>query len=299
MNKKPKGLGRGLDAIFELEKVNVPAKQSVSTMEEIRVTLISPNPKQPRTHFDEDALEELANSIKILGVIQPVTVKKERDGRFTVISGERRLRASQLAGLETIPAYVREVDDQNLHEMALVENIQRQDLNALEVAISLQRLMDECNLTQDLLSERVGKKRSTIANYMRLLKLPNEVQAAVREEYITMGHAKAIASAPEEQQLAALKKTLKKNLSVRQTEELVRKLNEGAKKKDDTEDEEFPETYGRLVEHLEKFFSQNISIKKGKKGGGRIVIDFDNDMDIDAFIARFEVAAATPEERGH
>ncbi len=288
MNKKPKGLGRGLDAIFELEKVNVPLRQSVSTMEEIAVGLISPNPKQPRTHFDEDALEELANSIKVLGVIQPVTVKKEADGRFTVISGERRLRASQLAGLETIPAYVREVDDQRLHEMALVENIQRQDLNALEVAISLQRLMDECDLTQDLLSERVGKKRSTIANYMRLLKLPHEVQAAVREEYISMGHAKAIASAPEDAQLGMLKKTIKKNLSVRQVEELVKKLNEGGKKAAETDDEEFPESYGRLVEHLEKFFSQNISIKKGKKGGGRIVIDFDDDGDIEAFITRFE-----------
>lgn len=297
MNRKPKGLGRGLDAIFELEKVSVPVKHSVSTMEEIAVTLISPNPKQPRTHFDEDALEELANSIKVLGVIQPVTVKKEADGRFTVISGERRLRASQLAGLETIPAYVREVDDQNLHEMALVENIQRQDLNALEVAISLQRLMDECDLTQDTLSERVGKKRSTIANYMRLLKLPNEVQAAVREEYISMGHAKAIASAPEDSQLWVLKKTIKKNLSVRHVEDLVKKLAEGGKKRAEADDEEFPETYGRLVEHLEKFFSQNISIKKGKKGGGRIVIDFDNDRDIDAFIARFEVAAPTPEER--
>lgn len=288
MNKKPKGLGRGLDAIFELEKVNVPARQSVSTMEEIAVGLISPNPKQPRTHFDEDALEELADSIKVLGVIQPVTVKREAEGRFTVISGERRLRASQLAGLETIPAYVREVDDQRLHEMALVENIQRQDLNALEVAISLQRLMDECELTQDMLSERVGKKRSTIANYIRLLKLPHEVQAAVREEYISMGHAKAIASAPEDVQLGLLKKTIKKNLSVRQVEELVKKLNEGGRHKTVVEDEEFPESYGQLVEHLEKFFSQNISIKKGKKGGGRIVIDFDDDRDIEAFVARFD-----------
>lgn len=288
VNKKPKGLGRGLDAIFELEGRPEPEKKSVSTMEEISVTLISPNPKQPRTLFDEDALEELANSIKVLGVIQPVTVKKENDGRFTIISGERRLRASQLAGLETIPAYVREVDDQRLHEMALVENIQRQDLNAMEVAMSLQRLVEECNLTQDMLSERVGKKRSTIANYMRLLKLPEEVQAAVREEYITMGHAKAIASAPESAQLAMLKKTLKKNLSVRQVEDLVKRLNEERKEDAAHEDEEFPETYGRLVEHLEKFFTQNISIKKGKKGGGRIVIDFDNDRDIERFISRFE-----------
>lgn len=291
MNKKPMGLGRGLDAIFELEGRPAAAKQTVSSMEEIPVALISANPKQPRTHFDEDSLEELADSIKTLGVIQPITVKKEKDGTYTVISGERRLRASRLAGLETIPAYVREVDDQRLHEMALVENIQRQDLNAMEVAMSLQRLIEECNLTQDTLSERVGKKRSTIANYMRLLKLPTEVQAAVREEYISMGHAKAIASAPVDAQLWALKKTLKKNLSVRQTEELVKKLGVGGTKAAAaTDDEEFPENYGRLVEHLEKFFTQNISIKKGKKGGGRIVIDFDSDRDIAAFITRFEQA---------
>lgn len=282
------GLGRGLDAIFELEGRSTPAKsQSVSTMEEIAVELISPNPKQPRTHFDEDALEELANSIKTLGVIQPVTVKRATDGRYTIISGERRLRASQMAGLTSIPAYVREVDDQNLHEMALVENIQRQDLNALEVAISLQRLMDECALTQDMLSERVGKKRSTIANYMRLLKLPNEVQAAVQQEYISMGHAKAIASAPDEHQIAVLKRTLKKNLSVRQTEDMVRRLGDGTTKTV-TADEEFPESYSRLVEHLERLFTQNISIKKGRGGGGKIVIAFDGDNDIEAFIKRFE-----------
>ena len=288
MNKKPIGLGRGLDAIFELERVNAPAKHSVSTMEEIALAQISPNPKQPRTHFDEDALEELADSIKVLGVIQPVTVKREADGRYILISGERRLRASQMAGLETIPAYVREADDQRLHEMALVENIQRQDLNALEVAISLQRLMDECALTQDALSERVGKKRSTIANYLRLLRLPHEVQAAVREEYITMGHAKAIASAAEDAQMGLLKKVLRKGLSVRQTEELVRGADTA--KSGATEEEEFPETYGRLVEHLERLFSQNISIKKGRKGGGKIVIDFDTDAEIEAFLTKFEGA---------
>ncbi|MCL2560701.1 MAG: ParB/RepB/Spo0J family partition protein [Rikenellaceae bacterium] len=286
MNKKPIGLGRGLDAIFELERVNAPTKHSVSTMEEIALAQISPNPKQPRTHFDEDALEELADSIKVLGVIQPVTVKREADGRYILISGERRMRAAQMAGLETIPAYVREADDQRLHEMALVENIQRQDLNALEVAISLQRLMDECALTQDALSERVGKKRSTIANYLRLLRLPHEVQAAVREEYITMGHAKAIASAAEDAQLGLLKKVLRKGLSVRQTEELVRKPDAATIVA--TDEEEFPESYGRLVEHLERLFSQNISIKKGKKGGGKIVIDFDTDADIEAFLTKFE-----------
>lgn len=288
MNKKPKGLGRGLNAIFELENINVPEKKNFTGMEEIAIGMISPNPKQPRTYFDEEALEELADSIRVLGVIQPVTVRKEADGKYIIISGERRWRASQLAGLETIPAYVREATDQALHEMALVENIQRQDLNPIEVAISLQRLIDECELTQDMLSARVGKKRSTIANYMRLLKLPVEIQTAVRDEYITMGHAKAIASAPEESQLGLLKKTIKKNLSVRQIEELVKKMSVKASKTSATEDEEFPETYGKLVEHLEKFFSQDIAIRKDKKGGGKIVIDFATDGDIEAFIRKFE-----------
>lgn len=287
MNAKKQGLGRGLSAIFELENVNAPEKTTVSSMEEIAIANIFPNPKQPRTHFDEDALEELADSIRALGVIQPVTVKKEKDSRYIIISGERRWRASQLAGLTTIPAYIREVDDQNLHEMALVENIQRQDLNAIEVAISMQRLLEECSLTQDTLSSRIGKKRSTIANYMRLLKLPVEVQAAVKDEYISMGHAKAIAAVPDELQLGILKKVLKKSLSVRQTEELAKKLS-GKKSKTAVADEEFPESYGKLVEVLEKYFTQDISIKKGKKGGGKIVIEFADDNDIEQFIGRFE-----------
>ncbi len=291
MNIKNKGLGRGLGAIFELEGQNAPVKHSVSSMEELDIASISPNPKQPRTVFDEDTLEELADSIRALGIIQPITVRKESDGKYIIISGERRWRASQLAGLKTIPAYVREVDDQNLHEMALVENIQRQDLNPIEVALSLQRLIDECNLTQDTLSARVGKKRSTIANYMRLLKLPLEIQSAIKDEYISMGHAKAIASAPESLQIGLLKKTIKKNLSVRQVEELVRKLSEkGSEAQAMEEDAEFPESYGKLVEQLEKFFSQDISIKKGKKGGGKIVIEFADDNDIETFLRKFENA---------
>lgn len=290
MNKNPKGLGRGLGAIFEIEKTLTPkTSKKMASMEELEISLISPNPKQPRTHFDEDALEELADSITTLGVIQPITVKKEDDEHYIIISGERRWRASQLAGLTTIPAYIREVDDQNLHEMALVENIQRQDLNAIEVALSLQRLIDECELTQDVLATRVGKKRSTIANYMRLLKLPVEVQLALQQDIISMGHAKAIASADShEAQLLLLKKTLKKNLSVRQLEDLARKLAEGKPDAEEAEEDEFPQSYTKLVEQLERFFSQNISIKKSKKGGGKIVIDFENDNDINAFIRKFE-----------
>ncbi|MCC8018756.1 MAG: ParB/RepB/Spo0J family partition protein [Rikenellaceae bacterium] len=286
MNAKNKGLGRGLGAIFEIENRNAPTASGKSLTREVAIGEIKPNPKQPRTHFDEAALAELADSIRALGVIQPVTVKKEDDGTFTIISGERRWRAARIAGLETVPAYIREVDDQTLHEMALVENIQREDLNPMEVALSLQRLVDECDLTQESLSERVGKKRSTIANYMRLLRLPVEVQSALREEYITMGHAKAIAGAPEERQVAVLKKTLKKGLSVRQVEELVRRMSEKGTKAGQ-EEEEYPEVYGRLVEQLERYFTQDISIKKNRRGGGRIVIGFNDDEDIRTFIERF------------
>jgi ParB family chromosome partitioning protein len=288
---KQKGLGRGLDAIFESEELTGPkAAKPMAAAGEIAVELISPNPKQPRRHFDEEALEELADSVRVLGVIQPVTVKHEADGRYTIISGERRWRAARMAGLETVPVYVREVDDQGLHEMALVENIQRQDLNAMEVALSLQRLMEECELTQDGLSERVGKKRSTIANYLRLLHLPDEVQLAVKEGFISMGHAKAIASAPGEARLALLKKTVKKGLSVRQTEQLAAaaaaaKPDAAAK----AEEREFPDSYSRLVELLEGVFGSNISIKSSPKGRNKIVIEFTDDKDIERFISKLKI----------
>ena len=288
MSNKSGKLGRGLSAILDTEII-LPEKsrQSVSLMEEIEISLISPNPKQPRSTFDEETLGELADSIRTLGVIQPVTLNRNGE-RYVIISGERRWRASQIAGKSTIPAYIREVDDQAIHEMALVENIQRQDLNAIDVALSLQRLIDECNLTQDQLSGRVGKKRSTIANYMRLLNLPLEVQYAVRDELITMGHAKAIASAPAEEQMGVLRKIIKKGMSVRQAEELVKKLSEDKGTKEAARDDEYPESYTRLVEQLEKFFSQDISIKRTTKGGGRIVIDFGNDGDIEKFLKKFE-----------
>ena len=211
MNAKTKGLGRGLGAIFEIEGSALPEKTKRSAFEEIEIDRIAPNPKQPRTHFGEQALDELAESIRTLGVIQPITVRKEADGRYTIISGERRWRASKLAGLTSMPAYIREADEESMLAMAIVENIQRQDLNAIEVALSLQRLVDECHLTQDSLGERVGKKRSTVANYLRLLKLPVEVQLAVREELISMGHARALINLEsEQQQIALLKKTIKK-----------------------------------------------------------------------------------------
>ncbi|MCX4302069.1 MAG: ParB/RepB/Spo0J family partition protein [Alistipes sp.] len=286
--KQPKGLGRGLDAIFGGDAIDLDAKlKPMSRMAEIDIADIIPNPSQPRTQFDEEALDELADSIRQLGVIQPVTVRKSDNSKYIIISGERRWRAAQRADLKTLPAYIREVDDETLYAMALVENIQRQDLNAIEIALGMQRLIDECHLTQDALSERVGKKRSSISNYLRLLKLPDEVQLALKEGLISMGHAKAIAGAPADQQVRLLKKSIKKALSVRQVEEAARALAEQPTRTKATDEEEYPESYSRLVEQLEPYFSQNISIKRAKNGGGRIVIEFSDDTDIDKFIDRF------------
>ena len=285
---KQKGLGRGLDAIFGSDKPSARLKP-MSELAEIAIAEIVPNPSQPRTRFDEEALDELADSIRTLGVIQPVAVRRRNaEGKYVIISGERRWRAARLAGLQTLPAYVREVDDENLHAMALVENIQRQDLNAIEIALGMQRLIDECHLTQDALSEKVGKKRSTVSNYMRLLKLPDEVQLALKEGLISMGHAKAIAGAAPEKQLWLLKRCIRKGLSVRQAEELARQLAESAEQPAPVEEEEYPESYSRLVEALERVFSQEIGIKRLKKGGGRITIDFADDTEIERFIERFQ-----------
>ena len=284
---KQKGLGRGLDAIFGSEALDAKLKP-MSQMSEIGISDIMPNPTQPRTQFDEEALDELADSIRQLGVIQPITVRKAADGKYVIISGERRWRAAQRSDLKSLPAYIREVDDENLHAMALVENIQRQDLNAIEIALGMQRLIDECHLTQDALSEKVGKKRSSVSNYLRLLKLPDEVQLALKEGLISMGHAKAIAGAPADQQLRVLKRCIKKGLSVRQVEELARTLAEApARAARNAEDEEYPESYSRLVEQLETFFSEDISIKRSKNGGGKIVIGFGDDSDIERFLERF------------
>ncbi|MBQ5623140.1 MAG: ParB/RepB/Spo0J family partition protein [Alistipes sp.] len=284
---KQKGLGRGLDAIFGTDKVSVKTTP-MNRMAEIAISQIIPNPTQPRTNFDQEALEELADSIRQLGVIQPITLKKGEDGKYIIISGERRWRASQMVGLETLPAYIREADDENLHAMALVENIQRQDLNAIEIALGMRRLIEECGLTQEAMADKVGKKRSTITNYMRLLALPEQVQLALKEGLITMGHAKAIASIDESRQLWALKCCIKKSLSVRQAEELARKLAQENTTESATDEEEYPESYSRLVERLEPYFADNVNIKRGKNGGGKIVINFSSDEDIELFIERLQ-----------
>ena len=284
--KQQKGLGKGLSALFG-ENIEVKVKP-MEEMSEIRIADIVPNPTQPRTEFDEEALEELAESIRQLGLIQPITVKRSGD-KYIIISGERRWRAAEKAGLEALPAYIREVDDTTLHAMALVENIQREDLNAIEISLGMQRLIEECGLTQEALAERLGKKRSTVTNYLRLLNLPDEVQFAIKGGIISMGHAKAIASAESKaKQLSLLKRCVKSNLSVRQLEDLVRLASEKRPKSASTvNDEEYPMSYSLLVEHLEKFFSQDISIKRGKNGGGKIIIDFASDKDIEKFVQKF------------
>ena len=281
--QKKRGLGRGLDAIFGTA---IPAQQSkpMTEMAEVAIADIEPNPLQPRRDFDEETLTELSASIAQLGVIQPVTLKRREDGKYTIISGERRWRASQMAGLDTLPAYIREVEDEDLHAMALVENIQRQDLNAIEIALGMQRLIEECGLTQEALATKVGKKRSTVSNYMRLLNMPSEVQLALKEGIISMGHAKAIAGLDAELQLKALKKCVKKGLSVRQAEQLARKLALETSAGTPTEEDEYPESYSRLVDELERVLSENISIKRTKSGSSRITIECANDGEVEALI---------------
>ena len=279
---KQLGLGRGLGAIFGNDNIDIKSKP-MSEMAEVRVADCIANPTQPRTTFDPTALEELADSIRTLGLIQPITVRKQGE-KYLIISGERRWRAAQMAELETIPAYIRNVDDQNLHAMALVENIQRQDLNAIEIALGMRRLIEECGLTQDSLAEKVGKRRSTIANYMRLLRLADPVQLAVKEGVISMGHAKAIASAPEEAQSALLRKCVRKGLSVRATEQLAKKAT--TVKPTAEAEEEFPESYTRLVERLSLLLTEDIKIKRTEGGKGKIVIGFSSDEEVEAMISK-------------
>ncbi|NJO70351.1 MAG: ParB/RepB/Spo0J family partition protein [Bacteroidetes bacterium] len=225
MIAKKSSLGRGLGALIEDVESSKPA-ENVASINDIEIRSIEINPFQPRKTFDEEALMELSASIKQLGIIQPITVRKIDNDKYQLITGERRFRASQMAGLQTIPAYIRNADDQAMLELALVENIQREDLDAIEIAISYQRLIDECSLTQEDMSDRVGKKRSTIANYLRLLKLPAEIQAGIRHKKITMGHARALVNVDDaEKQLSIYHHVIEEGLSVRSTEDIVRNFN--------------------------------------------------------------------------
>lgn len=291
---KKNSLGRGLGALIESqettprETTNQVVAKVTNGVAQIDIENIKANPYQPRTIFDEEALNELATSIKEIGIIQPITVREDEKGKYELISGERRLRASKIAGIKKLPAYIRKADDQNMLEMALVENIQREDLDAIEIAISYQRLMDECNLTQELLSQRVGKKRATVTNYMRLLKLPADIQLGIKEKLVSMGHARALVNIGEPQeQLKIYNKIIDQELSVRKVEELVREFNV-PKSTPIKINNQLSEEYISLKKDLSSFFNANIDFKRGNNGDGKIVIPFKSDEDLERLIAIFD-----------
>jgi len=276
-----KGLGRGLDALLSNAGQDSGIRHDnssspLTSIKEIELSQIIPNPFQPRSEFDRQKLQELADSIKQLGVIQPITVKKISVGRYQIISGERRFRASGIAGLSTIPAYVKEVDEDSMLEMALVENIQREDLDAIDIAISFQRLIDECHLTQEALSPRVGKNRATIANYLRLLKLPPKIQMAIKSGALTMGHAKAILSMDKEDaQIRLAERVVSEGLSVRETEALAQKPAAATPKKESQPAVAVPQAAQSVGDIFGKYFSGKISVKP-KRNGGDIVLHYKN-----------------------
>jgi ParB family chromosome partitioning protein len=292
---KKKVLGRGLDAILQSPETDITAKDIsgefvVGNIAEVAINKIEANPFQPRTDFDEMQLREMAESIKAQGIIQPVTVRKLGFDKFQLISGERRLRASQLAKMEVIPAYIRVANDEQMLEMALIENIHRKNLNAIEVAISYQRLIDECKLTQEKLSDKLGKNRSTITNFLRLLKLPPEVQVALRDNFISMGHARALITVESEaQQIELLHQILNRELNVRQVEELVRNLNKTqAKESKKIKRAVIPEKYKETPTMLSNRFGTKVSLRRNNKGEGNIVISFKNDDELDKIINLFK-----------
>ena len=284
MNTKKPALGRGLSALLENantditssrsdDSVSLPAAGAVAS---ILINQIEANPFQPRTYFEKEALVDLTNSIKEHGIIQPITVRKIGYDKYQIISGERRFKASQIAGLKEIPVYVRIANDQTMLEMAIVENIQRKDLNPIEISLSYQRLIDECNLTQEKLSERIGKSRSAVTNFLRLLNLPNEVQAGLRDAKITMGHAKALLSFKTEgEMLAAYKDILENNLSVRAIEEKTKTAKSTPSRSLSASTLSLSEK--KVQEDLSFHFSSKIKIAKSNNGKGKIVIPFDDE----------------------
>ncbi len=284
---KKSALGRGLGALIDTSD---DIRRPSAAVNEVELNNIEVNPWQPRSHFDEERLEELAASIKSVGIVQPLTLRKVQGGKHQIIAGERRYRAAQMAGLTAVPAYVRDADDDVMLEIALVENIQREDLDPIEVAISYQRLIDECNLTQETLSEKVGKKRSTITNYLRLLKLPAEVQLGLRQRDISMGHARAIISIEDtKKQISIYDEIVANDYSVRVVEELVRNIGSSEAKTEEkpTKKKAEPQSegYGELKNQLSNFFNTNIQFSRNDSGKGRIVIPFKSDEELEKIIS--------------
>ena len=288
MSKK-RALGKGLSALLESADADIAngssigvGSKAVGSISSISIAQIEANPFNPRTQFEEDALNELAASIGEHGIIQPLTVRKLGRDKYQLISGERRFRASQLAGVDEVPCYIRVADDQTMLEMALVENIQRVDLNAIEVALSYQRLLDECNFTQEQLSKKLGKSRSNIANFLRLLNLPVPIQVGIKEGLISMGHARALLSLKsEEQQLKAFKQVIADNLSVRDVEALVKG---GAPKAKANGKALSSVDYSNFQSSLTKVFGKSVKINSNNKGGGKVVIAFDSEDDLENII---------------
>ena len=284
-------LGRGLDALLSMEEVKTEGSSSIN---EIELSKISVNPNQPRREFDETALEELADSIREIGIIQPITLRKVSDDEYQIIAGERRYRASQKAGLDTIPAYIRTADDENVMEMALIENIQREDLNSVEIALAYQHLIEQYDLTQERLSERVGKKRTTIANYLRLLKLPAPIQMALQNKQIDMGHARALITLGDPKlQVEIFEEILEHGYSVRKVEEIVKSLSEGEAVKSGTKKitpkrAKLPEEFNMLKQHLSGFFNTKVQLTCSEKGKGKISIPFSNEEELERIMEIFD-----------
>jgi len=284
MNKKQNGLGRGLDAI--LPNIATP---------EISISRIDTNPFQPRNIFNEESLKELAVSIKELGIIQPITVRKLGFDKYQLISGERRLRASEIAGLTKIPAYIRIANDQQMLEMALVENIQRENLNPIEVALSFQRLIEECNLTQEACSERVGKNRSTITNFLRLLKLPEEIQLGLQSQKISMGHARALINVRDKQkQINLYHDAVANGISVRELEQMVREFTETDYNRTSKEKRvkimiPLPFDKQRKMHELSNYLDRQVQLKTNKKGNGKLIIPFSSDEDFERILSLIKV----------
>ncbi len=278
--KKRNALGKGLSALLNNDDVAALTAPKSSNIANIQISQIEANPFQPRTHFDPQQLEELADSIRVHGIIQPITVRKINinENRYQIISGERRTKASVLAGMATIPAYVRIANDQEMLEMALIENIQRQDLNAIEVSHSYQRLMEECNLKLDELGARVGKQRSTVNNYLRLLKLPNDIQAGIRDNQLSMGHARAIINIESiDEQMLVFERIKEEGLSVRDTEELARQKKAKSKTKKTTEKPNPIMGYDEYTIQLSKKLNTKVKLKAKAKGKGELIIPFDSE----------------------
>ena len=289
MTKYKSALGRGLDSLISMDDIQTNGSSAIN---EIEISQISPNPEQPRTTFSEEALEELASSIRELGIIQPLTLRSVGDNAYQIISGERRYRAAKMAGLHTVPAYIRTAHDSELTEMALIENIQREDLNAIEIALTFKKLIEQYHLTQERLSERIGKKRATIANFLRLIRLPAEVQLGLRDKIVDMGHARALLSLDKPSlQLKLYNEIIKKGLSVRQVEALVKQWQEAEEKGDNptvAPKRLKNSDYDMLKKHLSQAFKTKVQFSCSPSGKGKITFPFDNEAELEKLICIFD-----------